>query len=170
MLLMNEKKMDVPLKVTETEKGIYLVEFTPSQPGTYLLTAFYTGLPVPQSPLRLQVVPRVDASKIKVEGLDRSKNFIIYYYVDLGIMRETHSGSGSGSLFIVLRCPGWNPHIQENRFCVFVSLRLSQYTVLCNRHVKTISLSCAVLLDRNEWEWSVTKENVFITSRENADF
>ncbi|KAK6619966.1 hypothetical protein RUM44_006366 [Polyplax serrata] len=72
VLLMNEKKMDVPLKVTETEKGIYLVEFTPSQPGTYLLTAFYTGLPVPQSPLRLQVVPRVDASKIKVEGLDRT--------------------------------------------------------------------------------------------------
>lgn len=77
IFLVDEKKVEIPLKIIEIENGVYVMEYVPMQPGVYTLTALYGDLVIPQSPLKIQVVPHADVSKIKVEGLERSK----FHYV-----------------------------------------------------------------------------------------
>ncbi|XP_076247871.1 filamin A protein cher isoform X2 [Calliopsis andreniformis] len=68
----NSEGREVPFSLTDNEDGTYHVTYVPPQPGVHLIDINYGGLNVPQSPIKVNVQPRVDVSKIKVDGLARS--------------------------------------------------------------------------------------------------
>ncbi|GLH11660.1 Filamin-A [Gryllus bimaculatus] len=70
--LMSETGVDVPLRMTDNEDGTFTVDYCVTQPGVYNATIVYGGVQIPQSPIRIQVQPHVDVSKIKVDGLEPS--------------------------------------------------------------------------------------------------
>ncbi|XP_034935901.1 filamin-A isoform X1 [Chelonus insularis] len=63
---------DVPISLTDNEDGTYTVDYVAPQPGTYTVNLNYGGLKVPQCPIKVNVQPHVDVSKIKVDGLETS--------------------------------------------------------------------------------------------------
>lgn len=75
MSLVSDKRVEVPIRVSEVGDGTYIADYVPPHPGNYTLNVQYGGVQVPQSPVKIQVAPQVDVSKIKVEGLERSKFF-----------------------------------------------------------------------------------------------
>lgn len=64
---------DLPISLTDNEDGTYTVDYVAPQPGTYTVNLNYGGLKVPQCPIKVNVQPHVDVSKIKVEGLEPSE-------------------------------------------------------------------------------------------------
>ena len=64
---------DAPISLTDNEDGTYTVDFVAPQPGIHTVNLKYGSLKVPQCPLKVNVQPHVDVSKIKVEGLEPSK-------------------------------------------------------------------------------------------------
>ncbi|XP_044590424.1 filamin-A isoform X4 [Cotesia glomerata] len=63
---------DLPISLTDNEDGTYTVDYVAPAPGTYTVNLNYGGLKVPQCPIKVNVQPHVDVSKIKVEGLEPS--------------------------------------------------------------------------------------------------
>lgn len=63
----------IPIQLTDNEDGTYSVDYVPPEPGTYNVNLNYGGLKVPQCPIKVNVQPHVDVSKVKVEGLSPSK-------------------------------------------------------------------------------------------------
>jgi hypothetical protein len=71
----NEKNQPVPVQVDDNGDGTYSVGYTPSAPGPLKVNVLYAGKLIPKSPIAVQVLPHVDVSKVKVDGLDPSKFF-----------------------------------------------------------------------------------------------
>lgn len=69
----NPDGRDLPITLTDNEDGTYTVDYVPPQPGNYTVNLNYGGLKVPKSPLKVNVQPHVDVSKIKVDGLEPSE-------------------------------------------------------------------------------------------------
>ncbi|XP_015510160.1 filamin-like isoform X1 [Neodiprion pinetum] len=61
---------DLPITLTDNEDGTYTVDYVAPQPGNYTVNLNYGGLKVPKSPIKVNVQPHVDVSKIKVDGLE----------------------------------------------------------------------------------------------------
>lgn len=76
MSVTNDKRVEVPVRVSDMGDGTYVADFVPIQPGNYNLNVSYGGVQVPQCPVKIPVSSGVDISKVKVEGLEKSK----YYY------------------------------------------------------------------------------------------
>lgn len=70
--LKSETGIDVPLDISDNEDGTFTVDYCVAQPGLYTATIMYGGQMIPQSPIKIQVQPHVDISKIKVDGLEPS--------------------------------------------------------------------------------------------------
>ncbi|XP_043250798.1 filamin-A isoform X3 [Colletes gigas] len=70
--IVHPKGREVLMTLTNNEDGTYTVDYVAPQPGTYLVNLNYGGLNVPQCPIKVNVQPRIDISKIKVDGLARS--------------------------------------------------------------------------------------------------
>ncbi|XP_046641662.1 filamin-A-like isoform X3 [Daphnia pulicaria] len=66
----NEKNQPVPVQVDDNGDGTYSVGYTPSAPGPLKVNVLYAGKLIPKSPIAVQVLPHVDVSKVKVDGLD----------------------------------------------------------------------------------------------------
>ncbi len=64
---------EMPCKVTDNGDGTYTAQYTPEQPGEYAVAVKYAGQEIPKSPIPVRVIPSVDVSKIKVDGLQDSK-------------------------------------------------------------------------------------------------
>ncbi|XP_076163878.1 filamin A protein cher isoform X2 [Ptiloglossa arizonensis] len=70
--MINPEGRDVILSVTNNYDGTYIVDYVALQPGNYLVNLSYGDLTIPQCPIKVNVQPRVDVSKIKVDGLART--------------------------------------------------------------------------------------------------
>lgn len=66
---------EIPLKMTNNEDGTYTVDYETPQPGLHTVTLHYGGLLVPSTPVKFEVEPNVDVSKIVVDGLEPSMLF-----------------------------------------------------------------------------------------------
>lgn len=67
---------DLPISLTDNEDGSYTVDYLAPQPGVYTVNLKYGGLKVPQCPIKVNVQPHVDVSKIKVDGLEPSEYYV----------------------------------------------------------------------------------------------
>lgn len=72
MSLVSESGVDIPLRVTDNVNGTFSVDYVVTNPGLYTANISYGGKAVPQSPIKIQVQPHIDISKIKVDGLEPS--------------------------------------------------------------------------------------------------
>ncbi|XP_029167599.1 filamin-A isoform X4 [Nylanderia fulva] len=70
--LLSPEDRELPLSLTDNEDGTYTVDYMPPQPGNYTVNLNYGGLKVPQCPIKVNVQPHVDVSKVKVDGLEPS--------------------------------------------------------------------------------------------------
>ncbi|XP_063219242.1 filamin-A [Bacillus rossius redtenbacheri] len=70
--MMNDKGIEVPLKITDNEDSTYIVDYAVQQPGNYVINFTYGGFKLPQSPVCVIAQPHVDVSKIRVDGLEPS--------------------------------------------------------------------------------------------------
>ena len=64
--LVNEQDERVDFSQTDNHDGTFTVIFTPKRPGTYTLRATYNNEPVPNTPLRITVLPHLDVHGIKL--------------------------------------------------------------------------------------------------------
>ncbi|XP_070164424.1 filamin-like isoform X4 [Polyergus mexicanus] len=70
--LLSPEDRELPISLTDNEDGTYTVDYMPPQPGNYTVNLNYGGLNVPQCPIKVNVQPHVDVSKVKVDGLEPS--------------------------------------------------------------------------------------------------
>ena len=70
--LLSPEDRELPISLTDNEDGTYTVDYMPPQPGNYTVNLNYGGLKVPQCPIKVNVQPHVDVSKVKVDGLEPS--------------------------------------------------------------------------------------------------
>lgn len=89
--LLNPEGRELPISLTDNENGTYVVDYMPLQPGNYTVNLNYGGLKVPRCPIKVNVQPHVDVSKVKVDGLEPSKynyrNFFKYCLIFSIIIR-----------------------------------------------------------------------------------
>lgn len=72
--LVNEKGVNVPLQVNDNEDGSFLIDYEPKSSGVHTLNCTYGGVKVPNCPIKINVQPQVDLSKVKVDGLETRKS------------------------------------------------------------------------------------------------
>ncbi|XP_024880034.1 filamin-A isoform X3 [Temnothorax curvispinosus] len=70
--MLSPEGRELPISLTDNEDGTYVVDYMPPQPGNYTVNLNYGGLKVPQCPIKVNVQPHVDVSKVKVDGLEPS--------------------------------------------------------------------------------------------------
>ncbi|XP_017885701.1 filamin-A isoform X4 [Ceratina calcarata] len=68
----NPEGKEIQLTMTDNKDGTYTVDYVPPTAGNYLVNLNYAGFKVPVCPIKVNVEPLVDVSKIKVDGLARS--------------------------------------------------------------------------------------------------
>lgn len=71
--LLSPEDRELPISLTDNEDGTYTVDYVVPQPGNYTVNLNYGGLSVPQCPIKINVQPHVDVSKVKVDGLEPSE-------------------------------------------------------------------------------------------------
>ena len=75
----DERGVDVPIKTTDNQDGTFTVEYEAKTPGKYTALVYFANKEVPQSPIKVDVEPNIDVSKVKVVGLEPSK-FYFYFH------------------------------------------------------------------------------------------
>lgn len=70
--VINPEGKDCMTSVKKKENGIYTVQYSTNIPGNYMVNLNYGGLNVPYCPIKVNVQPHVDVSKIKVIGRART--------------------------------------------------------------------------------------------------
>ncbi|KZC12063.1 Filamin-A [Dufourea novaeangliae] len=69
--IVNSEEEDILFSLKKKDDGTYTVHYLAPQPGNYFINLKYGGLNVPYCPIKVNVQPHVDVSKIKVDGLAR---------------------------------------------------------------------------------------------------
>ena len=64
-----------------TQKGEELLDaqYLPKIPGPHIISVTFNNQEIPQSPIKVIVEPDVDVGKIKVTGIDQSKNYFLLF-------------------------------------------------------------------------------------------
>ncbi|XP_049804905.1 filamin-A isoform X1 [Schistocerca nitens] len=103
LALKSETGTDVPLDITDNGDGTFTVDYCVSQPGQYTATIMYGGQKIPQSPIKIQVQPHVDISKIKVDGLEPTAPIN-----SLQQFRVITQGAGKADFAVAITSPSGN--------------------------------------------------------------
>ncbi|KYM77983.1 Filamin-B [Atta colombica] len=86
--MVNPEGRELPISLTDNEDGTYVVDYMPPQPGNYTVNLNYGGLKVPQCPIKVNVQPHVDVSKVKVDGLAPNFRNIFYQGLSSDVLLE----------------------------------------------------------------------------------
>ena len=63
----------IAFNVEQDGKGEQYVSYKPPKFGMYNVAINFGGMPLPNSPYKVKISPKVDASKVKVAGLGKSE-------------------------------------------------------------------------------------------------
>ncbi|XP_077979659.1 filamin-A-like [Glandiceps talaboti] len=97
-----EKEIKTTIK--DNGDGTYLVKYTPENPGKYAVAIGYHGKPLPQSPVYLEVQPKIDISKVYVDGLE--EKVLLQKVVEFDIIT---SGAGEAPVQVIIKSPSGKP-------------------------------------------------------------
>ncbi|CAF0875720.1 unnamed protein product [Rotaria sordida] len=68
--LTDPKNQDVPFTIDDNQDGTFRIAYTAKMPGVHCISVLFGDSEIPTSPIKVNVEPSVDISKIRVEGLD----------------------------------------------------------------------------------------------------
>ena len=71
--LTNEKGLDVPVQTTDNGDSTFTIHYEPRTVGQYTASVFFADKEIPSSPIKIQVDPNIDVSKVLINGLESSK-------------------------------------------------------------------------------------------------
>lgn len=71
--LTDPKNQDVPFTIDDNQNGTFTIGYTAKLPGVHCISVLFGDNEIPISPIKVNVEPSVDVSKIRVEGLETSK-------------------------------------------------------------------------------------------------
>ena len=71
--LTDTKNQDVPFTIDDNQNGTFTIGYTAKLPGVHCISVLFGDNEIPISPIKVNVEPSVDISKIRVEGLETSK-------------------------------------------------------------------------------------------------
>ena len=71
--LTDTKNQDVPFTIDDNQDGTFTIAYTAKLPGMHCISVLFGDSEIPASPIKVNVEPSVDVSKIRVEGLETSK-------------------------------------------------------------------------------------------------
>ena len=66
----------ISFNVEQDGKGEQYVSYKPPKFGMYNVAINFGGMPLPNSPYKVKISPKVDASKVKVAGLGKNNELI----------------------------------------------------------------------------------------------
>ncbi len=75
--LTDPKNQDVPFTIDDNQNGTFTIGYTAKLPGIHCISVLFGENEIPVSPIKVNVEPSVDVSKIRVEGLETSKSFFV---------------------------------------------------------------------------------------------
>jgi len=64
------KNQDVPFTIDDNQDGTFTIAYTAKLPGLHCISVLFGDSEIPISPIKVNVEPSVDVSRIRVEGLD----------------------------------------------------------------------------------------------------
>ena len=76
--LTDAKNQDLPFTIDDRQDGTFKIDYTPKSPGVHCISVLFSDNEIPISPLKVNVEPTVDVSKIRIEGLETRKFFIFF--------------------------------------------------------------------------------------------
>ncbi|XP_074644606.1 filamin-C-like isoform X4 [Tubulanus polymorphus] len=68
--LTDDKGIDVPVETVDNKDGTFTIQYQPYTTGTYTASVFFAEKKVPQSPIKIEVAPSCDVSKVFIDGLE----------------------------------------------------------------------------------------------------
>ncbi|CAF0978621.1 unnamed protein product [Adineta ricciae] len=68
--LTDAKNQDLPFTIDDRQDGTFKIDYTPKSPGVHCISVLFSDNEIPISPLKVNVEPTVDVSKIRIEGLE----------------------------------------------------------------------------------------------------
>jgi filamin len=71
--LTDTKNQDVPFTIDDNQNGTFTIGYTAKLPGVHCISVLFGDNEIPISPIKVNVEPSVDVSKIRIEGLETSK-------------------------------------------------------------------------------------------------
>jgi hypothetical protein len=75
--LTDTKNQDVPFTIDDNQDGTFRIAYTAKLPGVHCISVLFGDSEIPTSPIKVNVEPSVDVSKIRIEGLETSKSFLV---------------------------------------------------------------------------------------------
>ena len=101
------------MKTTDMKNNTFRIDFTPDTVGLYKASVFFAEQEIPMSPYKINILPSVDVSKVKIQGLDDSKSSSSSYLYRLPLVATPRGTSRGSTIDIYLCCtpPGSSPSI-----------------------------------------------------------
>ena len=69
--LTDSRHQNVVVETTDNEDNTFTVMFEPTQVGEYVARVYFGDSEVPVSPLKINVLPSIDLSHVRVQRLDK---------------------------------------------------------------------------------------------------
>lgn len=76
--LTDERGMDVPVNTVDNQDGTFTVNYEAKIPGMYTINVYFADKEIPASPIKVKVESSIDLSKVRVEGLEKSKFQLLF--------------------------------------------------------------------------------------------
>ena len=73
----------MPVSTKDNGDGTFRIEYEPKSVGEYTASVFFADQEIPKSPVKINVQPSIDVSKVKVDGLDDSKFLKFFFPFDV---------------------------------------------------------------------------------------
>ncbi|CAH1784407.1 unnamed protein product [Owenia fusiformis] len=101
--LVDEKGLDVPVKTTDNGDGTFKIEYEPKTVGTYQASVYFAEQAIPKSPIKINVEPSIDVSKVRVEGLEPS--VFLESTTDFTVDAKSVTPTGEGKVRAIITNP-----------------------------------------------------------------
>ncbi|XP_006811450.2 filamin-C-like [Saccoglossus kowalevskii] len=95
-----KEEKEIKSNIKDNKDGTYTITYTPEAPGKYAVAVGYHGKPIPQSPIYLDVQPKIDLSKVYIDGLE--EKVTVNQVVEFDVIT---SGAGEAPLKCSIKAP-----------------------------------------------------------------
>ena len=78
----NPKNVDLNYDIDQKGDEILEVKYEPKIPGPHLITVTFNNQEIPQSPIKVNIEPDIDVTRVKITGVDPSKFYLLIFFFE----------------------------------------------------------------------------------------